>query len=260
MSQAKTTCAVCTLVTALLGHLRAATAADTVEPFGIGASDVELYLGVEGIGLDRYEKTLFGDILLGYGLLERLSAYLGTTLEANEAFGDGAATIYGGIYGTPVDLPHFDLDLFLSISGGGPGLSELRLTPAVELNGDVDPDMRSFGVFLRVGSSVFGRDVTPLGDEASPTFKTAVDIWTTVGTCFTIRDRHQLILEVDMTFRPAPSVEERSVEVGGMAVGYNVILHDAIEMITQISFDIPQSGESFSVGLFTGMIVTLPSP
>jgi hypothetical protein len=45
-----------------------AQAADTVETWDVGATDVDFYLGFDGMGLDRYERTLSGEIMLGYNV------------------------------------------------------------------------------------------------------------------------------------------------------------------------------------------------
>jgi hypothetical protein len=113
-------------------------AADTVETWDMGATDVDFYTGFDGIGERSTNRTVYSDIMLGYGIIDRLSAYVGTTLQGNEFFGDSQARIYLGVFGTSVDTDHFNLDLFLDISAGGPALSEFRVAPAVELNYDLD--------------------------------------------------------------------------------------------------------------------------
>jgi len=69
----------------------------------------------------------------------------------------------------------------------------------------------------------------------------------------------QLLLEYDMTFSPQASPEEKAIDVGGLALGYNVSLHKRIELITEVFFDIPQQDEAFAVRLLIGFIATLPA-
>lgn len=214
-----------------------ARASDTVETWDVGATDVDFYVGHDGVA--------FGDIMLGYGVAPRLSAYLGTTLS------DGETAIYLGVFGTPIDTDHFDLDLFLGMTNGGPGLSQFELAPAIELNLDLDPDMRSWGAYLRAHLPVHGRpttDATAATMAADATYHVAP----TVGVYRSLGERHQLLLEYSVDFHPD------AVEVGGLAFGYNVAITDGLELINEIYVDIPQAGERVAFGATTGFIATIP--
>lgn len=247
----------CALAGATLLCPVAARAADTVETWAVGATDVDFYLGFDGI---RGEQgSSYGDIMLGYGIVERFSAYLGTTLEGSEDFGDGQATIYLGIFGTPIDFDHFDLDLFLNVSTGGPGLGEFELAPAIELNFDRDPDHGSWGTYLRASLPVHGREVAGPMIEVEPTIESTFHVGSTLGAYLTVADGHQLLVEYGMDFHPDAAEGERGVEMGGLGFGYNVGLNDTLELITQLYVDIPQQDERVEYGLMTGFIATLPS-
>jgi hypothetical protein len=246
------------LVVLFLALPKIADAADTVETWDVGATDVDYYLSFDGIGLGKKEKTVFGDLMLGYGLVDRFSAYLGTTLQANEYLTDGQANIYIGIFGTPVDTDHFDFDLFLDISLGGQDFDEFALSPALELNFDLDPMMRSWGMYLRIPMPIQGRKISspvhpePEGVEAS------FHLEGTIGTYYTVADGHQILLEYDMGIHPDPAQEERQVDIGTAALGYNVTLVDAIELINHFYLDIPQDNDPIAFGVMIGFIATLP--
>ncbi len=240
-----------------------AQAVDTTEPFDVGATDVEFYLGAEGLGKGDYEKTLFSEMVLGYGLMDNFSAYFGVSAQSNEALGDGSGSLGFGIYGTPLDTDHVDLDLFLdnSIASG-----EFALTPSLELNVDLRPERSLWGIYLRLGEVLTGRDTsveddpeTLRIDESETRFELAPVTEMTWGTYWTITEAHQLLLEYDMAFAHNHDDGEQTVEIGGLALGYNVTLGDAVEMINQVNVDLPQSGEKLSAGISTGIIVTLPS-
>ncbi|MCP4676246.1 MAG: hypothetical protein GY854_12200 [Deltaproteobacteria bacterium] len=245
-------------VASICYHPSVSEAADTVETWDKGATDLDFYLGFDGIGLDKYEKSIYGDIMLGYGLIDRFSAYLGTTLQANEYFSDGSGNVYLGVFGTPVETDHFDLDLFLDISLGGPDFNEFQVAPSIELNLDLDPEMRTFGFYIRAGSPIYGHDLTTEEEPDIPRYETTLHIETTIGAYYTIVERHQIFGEYDMGFHPNPIEEEHTVDVGGVALGYNVTLSDAIELINQVYLDIPQDGEDISFGVMAGFIVTMP--
>jgi hypothetical protein len=241
-----------------------AQAADTTEPFDIGASDVDLYMGYDGVGLDRDERAINGEILLGYGVIEDLSAFIGTALSGDESLVSESARLYFGVFGTLFDSDHLDLDLAADVAGDNAGASRLSFTPALELNIDRDPELNKWGFYMRAGLPFFGRESEAL-PEAEPTTgiepargKVTVEIESTAGAYYTLFAGNQLLLEYDMGFLPHPADDERSVQVGALALGYNVALSEALELINQVSLDIPQPGETASVGFMTGFIATVP--
>lgn len=234
-----------------------ARAADTVETWDVGATDLDFYLGYDGIGAGNSERRVYSDIMLGYGIIDRLSAYLGTTLQGNGLFDDGQANIYLGIFGTPLETAHFDIDLFLDFSVGGAGLSEFQAAPAVEFNFDHDPQMRSWGAYLRVSMPVQARSIASDTSNATEP-DLAFSVLVNPGMYLTIAERHQLLVEYDMTFHNRP-VDTHQVDIGGVALGYNVKLSATLELINQVYLDIPQQDEVVTAAVTIGFIGTLPS-
>lgn len=232
-----------------------ARAADTIETFDVGATDLELYVGVDGFGPKNQDRTLSTEVVAGFGIVDGLSLYVVTALEANHRFADGAAGLGVGLFGTPLDTDHFDIDLVLDVGAGGPGFSELALAPMAEFNLDLDPGMGSWGLFVRAGAEIAGQ-AAPEGEAMPP----SVAVLFNPGTYLTIAGRHQLLLEYDMAILPATSDAPAAVDVGGLAVGYNVVLAEPIELVTQLFVDLPQEGEEAAVGVTVGFVATLPSP
>jgi len=80
----------------------------------------------------------------------------------------------------------------------------------------------------------------------------------TLGAFTTLNERHQLLLEVDGAYRPAPGPSELRLQLGGAAVGYNLVLSESIELINQVFIDLPQSAsEPIAVGVMLGFVATL---
>lgn len=240
-------------------------AVDTIETFDPGASDFEFYAGFEGIGLDKYQKGISTEIALGYGLIENFSAIVGVAASSNEYFNNGEAELGLGIFGTPLDTDHFDLDLKLNAAIGGTGLTNFSLTPGLELNFDLKPDMALWGMYLIIDESLSGRDesveddpTTPNVDESNEKYVFAPVTVVAIGTYYTIAEKHQLLLQFDSEILNNPASGEDTFILGGIALGYNVVLNDYIELINEVSFDIPQSGEDFSAGINIGIVVSLP--
>jgi hypothetical protein len=80
----------------------------------------------------------------------------------------------------------------------------------------------------------------------------------TVGAYWSLDERRQLLIEFDATAHDHAEGPESGYEVGGVAVGYNVMLHDTLELINQVRIDLPQSGEKAATGFMVGLIATLP--
>jgi hypothetical protein len=244
-----------TALTALLFWPQPAAAVDTVEIWEPGATNLDFYTNYNGLGLSRSERELGSEIMAGFGVINGLSAYLGAAMGADELFSQGSGEIFAGIYGTPFDSDHFDLDLFLDFRLGGAGLGEFQVAPAVELNFDVAPDLQLWGMYLVVAAPVYGRTV---GEADATTTEVATHLETTLGTYVTIAERHQILLDYEMAWRPMAAADETDIEVGSIGLGYNVFLTPALELITEVRFDIPQEDEAFSVGFMVGFIGTMP--
>jgi len=225
----------------LLVFAMPAMAADTTETWDVGATDVDFYTGFDGLGLAGNDQAVYSSIMLGYGIIQDFSAYLTVGMGADGHIANGYTELNFGIFGTPVDTRHFDLDLFMDFGISGAGLTTFVITPGLEMNYDYAPDMIKWGLYLRV----------------NPPIQRPLEVTITLGTYWVVKDGHQLLLEFDTDFYPS----DRKTVIGGLALGYNVCLTKGcgIEMINQVYFDIPQSDKRFNVGLMTGFIATLPS-
>ncbi len=234
----------------LLASIKAATAADTVECFDPGPSDAEIYLSFNAMGRPTAVQSLDAEVLLGYGLTPRLSAFLGTVLDADGNLLNAATETSLGIFGTVLDSGHWDLDLWvdantLSDSGftGGPGL---------EVNWDAAPDLQRWGLYTRAALAVSGRV-----DDAGP--GRTSDIELTFGAYRTFPASWQLLLEYDTATRDAISHihgTEKKWTQGGWALGCNGPVGDHLELITQLYVDVPDDRENYGVGVMAGFIAT----
>jgi hypothetical protein len=218
-----------------------AGAADTWEEWEPGATDAELYVGYSGIGLAGRDRGPSLEYLQGFGLGHTLSTFLSATVEAADRTRAGFAA---ALFGTPLDTDHVDLDLILIFGQAWRRLDDLSAGAAFELNLDLAPDLSRAGLYLRGCVHV-------TGDRCAL-------VETILGAYVTLAQNHQLLLEADATFTVTAAPAD-ATEVGGIALGYNVMVHDAVELITQLFLDVPQAGERFSSALTVGVILTLPS-
>ncbi len=247
--------ALAVLVTAL--HAGSAAAADTTETWDVGVSDFEFFLGVDGVGPEGGDRMISSDLLIGVGVVDGLSAYIGSTLAGEDLVGPGEVALRLGVFGTPVDTDHFDLDLFLDTSAAGEGLADFQVSPALEVNFDASPNQESWGTYLRLGVPVYGRPTgSDTGDDAE--HEAAVSLVANPGVYVTLAPGHQLLAEFDASFHDA-SADEHAFDLGGVALGYNVFLRDKLELVSQLYVDLPQADEVAVVGVTTGFIATLPT-
>lgn len=243
----------------LPGTTTTTLAADTLETWDAGAGNIDFYVSLDGMGRSLQEQGVAGDMLLGWGVADRLSTYLSVSLAADGALADGDAGLGVGLFGTPVDTDHLDLDLLLDLSAGGAGLRELSLGPALELNFDAAPDQASWGAYVRAGLAITGRVA---GDDGSAKMAAGsgrlVDRVLTVGSYRSLGPRRQVLLEYDVTWHDEPEAGSPTIDRGGLALGHNLRLGDSLELITQGRWDVPQGGQPGGVGFTVGFIAGLP--
>lgn len=232
-----------------------ARAADTTEPFDLGASNLDLYLGAAGLGLRQDQVEVGGSTMLGYGLAERFSAMVGGDLVGNGYLADGAATLFGGVYGTVVESDHLDWDLFLVLAGGAEAGGQLVVAPSFELNLDLAPDRQSWGVYVRGGLAAAGQREAVGVDEAR--WRVSLELPVEAGSYLTVADGHQLLIEGDFVVTEA-NRGRRAIEAWGIALGYNVQVTEVIELINELGLDIPRRGEPPAASVSFGFIATLP--
>ena len=238
--------------------------ADTIETWDAGSGDIDFYLMMDGMGQDAASQGVAGDMLLGWGVADRLSAYLAVSLMADGYFNDSGAEMGVGLFGTPVDTDHVDLDLVLDICAGVAGRREFCLGPTVELNLDAAPERTAWGFYARTGLAVSGRgesapEATAKVDGGAITGPARlVDGLLTVGGYLTLDPRRQLLLEYDVTYLDEPTPGEPAIEHGGLALGYNQAISDRLEFISQARFDVPQGGQTSSLSMMVGFIASLP--
>lgn len=234
-----------------------AMAADTVEPTAHGTVDLEAYAGWEGMGRPRDERGVVGDVLLGVGLLPRFCAYVGTTFSGDETFDRTSRIIAMGLIGTIVDTDHVDLDLSLDGSVAASSEGGLSIGPCVELNVDARPDLQLAGGYVRLSAPLYGIETDPTASGLRQEHGIHLNLVAVTGGYVTLGEIHQILLEVDFWYDLDIRHGDRAVDMGGIALGYNVGVHEALELISQIYLDVPAHGGRTSVGFLVGLIGTL---
>ncbi len=228
-----------------------AWAADTIETWDQGAADFEIYFGTDEIGGPASEHKISSTALMGWGLAERFSAFMSLGTESDSFLNNSEGELDFGFFGTPLDTKNVDLDLGFILKLAGPGLSETTATPFFEINLDSARQENPYGIYLRGMIDISGTYT----ENQQPIRN--VDMNFTLGTFYTLYPGQQLFLEYDATFKDEPDPEESSFENGSLALGYNLMLNETLELITEARLNIPLENEKTSVGFFVGLIATL---
>ena len=239
----------------LLAMAPRAQAADTLEPFALGFSDGEMYLGADGLGPRGASRGVFAEAALGYGLADRLSAWVLWDLFADEHLGGGDGAMSFTIYGNALQAGPLGVDLMLEVGAGDPGFGQMFVHPGLELNLDAAPNQASWGFFLNAGLVLGGPD--PAVSE--PTRGLTGSLLVAPGLYWTVAPGHQLLAQIDVNCALTEQTGGARWDVGSLALGYNVTLGEVVELITEVSLDLPtRSGERTSLGFMVGFLATMP--
>jgi len=236
------------------GNSLSSHAADTTECYALGPTDFEFYINIDGLSRPASEQTIGNQIVLGYGITPRLSGYLGTVLSADGNLLNSSSEIATGLFGTPWDSAHLDLDIFLGFNHNHAG--DFTISPGLELNWDAAPNLAAWGLYTRSGMTFSGSSSL---DGNSKTSKLLLAL----GGYWTIVPGHQLLIEFDGELQSNaanPSHlrnNDKEWTTGGVAIGYNAFLQESLELISHIYIDIPEDNEDLSFGWMFGFITTM---
>jgi len=238
-----------------LGTAPSALAVDTLETYEPGGlTHFEAHLGYDGLGKRQSSRRVMASYLLGVGITDTVSAYHFGGGEFSTTLTEGEGTDGFGLLITPLDTYHFDFDLVLD--AGVVGGDRLFVAPGLELNVDAQPDMSSFGLFLRGHVRVSGE--TSVDEDGNVETRRRVHLPVAIGAYNTFGDVHQVLVRYDATVVVDPEPEQHDLEVGGLSLGYNLTLDEHVELIHEVSLDIPQEDEELGVGFSLGLVARLP--
>ncbi len=228
-------------------------AADTIEPFDKGLSDLEAYVHLEDAGSE--ESLIAGEVGLGFGMTDSLSMFAGAAWEAETQSGEGASGLGLTVFGTLLDTRHLDVDLYLgsSFALSEPFLS-WELVPGMEINVDLEPDQSRAGAYYRVEWVVPG-SLTPTGTGAVRADPGRLAYL--LGAYVRFQGRHQVLVELPAGVSLEHRLAGAQVLPGEAVVGYNVLLREHVELITQVSVNWAASSPGALCGAaMVGAIVT----
>jgi len=247
----KFTCWFWIIFAIILFMMMTVSAADTTEIFDMGATDIEFYVGYDGISSEKKQGIFSIETVTGFGVTDNISLLINLSGEFGEHFNKRSSGIGLGVFSTLFDSDHFDLDIYLNT---GAGLEGFYLSPAMEINIDLKPDLELAGIYFRI-EQLFVAILEPESSRESCVFVAETSI--TSGIYFKINDSHQLLFEYDMAVLNNPANDEERLNIGGIALGYNVTFHENIELISQLYYGIPQNDEKHSFGVSIGTIITM---
>jgi len=236
-------------------------AADTLEAFEQGASNLDFGVSIGGLGQHRSDATFRGEVMAGYGLTPRMSAYVVITRGANGFLGDGSGGFAMGMYGTPLEGDRWDLDLIFDVGAGDPDLAEFAVSPGFELNYDDTPDQSTWGFYANGGAALYGHAEQRVDTAVSEWTRTAMDIPLTIGT-------YRAVSDGQLFFQAGTNIHDLGhtglINEGVLAFGYNFNLTPTVEMITELAFAIYNRPDAeagiwdlHAADIYVGLISTL---
>lgn len=210
-----------------------AHAADTVEVWDVGASDIEFYAGLERWREPASQRRAFGEMVWGMGVSRRISTWFSLAHEVDGAADAAGSTAALGMFGSLVDTPHVDVDALLDASQAS---GALDLAPGLELNLDSRDDVGGWGAYLRVF-----RSARVAGDGPPTAWTVQQGLYGHVG------ERAMVLLEGE-------GAVEGDALTPRLALGLNMTMSDALEWISE-AWVTP--GEPVP-GVLVGFIATIP--
>jgi hypothetical protein len=250
-------------------------AADTLETWAKGDSNAEVYVGLDGLASRGRAGSLQTDLLVGHGLTNRLSVYVGSALASPSVLAVHDAGFYVGSFAALLDTDHLDVDFLLDLTAQGDGFRELVVLPFLEVNLDMLPDQAGVGLYAHLALPVTaseaslrgtprlrpGRSWTDLRSPWAPLppLGLQADLAAKVGAYWTVRPGHQVLCELDATFPLLAPARSWPPGVGTLALGYNFHLGGSLESINQLTLGIPAHGQFPSAAFTTGFILGIPT-
>lgn len=227
-----------------------AFALDTIEPFGEGASDIELYLGVDGFGRSSELATLGSTLVYGYGFSERFSAYFSWSMESDARMSslDGTASLGATLLAVDGDV--FDLDMLVGLRMQ----DDFLRVPDLESGVELDASLGRFGLFATT-LGVISEPRTTYANGA------AIDMALALGFRFAPAEGHEVLAAASgaLHIRPADEVPAPPFEIDGFMFGYNTMLGGGIELIHEVRLSPAATADKISVGITSGLLFAVPS-
>lgn len=225
------------IISAMMLCPLSAFAADTTEPLDPGAIEFDPEFTIDNIR--------DGKPSVGGGIAFAMGAFEGLTLSGAIGFGSDLGLVGGGLsagvnvtYGA-VDTDNFDLDVMMDLEyDGGFGI-----TPSVELNYDLRPDQELWGLYLRAGLPIYGGfDGEELLDDDHVVADVGLSL--TLGTYLTFGEIFQVLLEGGFTVENlAQKAGDTALVEPVLSLGFNVVVNDNFELITDFSINLPAPDE-----------------
>jgi hypothetical protein len=240
------------LAAVLLALPAIAQGADTIEVWEPGAYGVEMHLGVTHSHHHGGKPELTNEFLVGRGMNARLSTYVGACVTPEA--GSSAWDLCMGLMGNLLDRDHFDIDVVLDASIGGEAWDSYGLLPLVEFNFDRDPQMGSWGLYLRTRLPLW--QVRTADAEGGRTWSRGFDLGLNPGAYWTLSDRHQLLIEYDIAYEVSRN-DPRATDQGRFALGLGTVVDERFEIVSRIEIAVPEQDESPDLSFGFGLIGTL---
>jgi len=217
-----------------------AFALDTAEPFDRGFSDFEFFFGCAGLGLDKGERRLSREVVIGVGITESFSAAFSYGLESDEYLKSEEDAFATWLFWTALDGERHDLDLFGGFETGG----------GISVGAEFNFDFQRWGFQLVVEDGIGNRGAPE--NEPVNRFSIAPLVYFDL-----VEGKMQLMSQIDRSYNSDASEGEDELTTGAVSLGLNIMLHDSVELITQLDYEVSSDDHVSSLGINIGFVATI---
>lgn len=220
-----------------------------------GETDLELYLGVDGLNPVQTDPSVFAGFTVAYGLANRLSAYLGNATGGDILGMRSNRALRAGLVTNVLEGPA-SLDLRLELRMDRPGVvSAPRPVPGLDLDLQLGSTAIPWGVYFRANLPLPG-DLRSDADvvEGLPLFEFTPGLYVDLG------DDGELYLEQDLLLQLPRQRSANLLANLGLALGYTFSLTDDVDFASEVAaIPDPLEPQGLGFGAMVGFIVTLPN-
>lgn len=240
---------------AAFGISTQAFAGDTTELLDHGMIEIAPTFTMDNLNKDTHPSFAFGTAI-GYGVTDFMTVT--TTFEIASQYDLGGVdwAFDADLLFTPYDSENFDFDVHVDFAMGDYGL---EIAPGIELNYDTDNDQNGFGAYLRLDLPIYS-NITGNDEEGNANdSKSDLGLNLTLGMYYSVLEGHQLFLEggLGITHLAKKVADKREIE-GFVSLGYNAMVIDNFEIISEVAVNIPEKGEGTYGTISIGAIFDLP--
>lgn len=222
---------------------------NTVETFDPQNGYFSLDFGFDNLRSKLNGSKVNGQAVLGKGLTQFISAYMGVQIAGKEFLSNGEGGFFLGAITTVYSYNHFALDLTLE---AGLINEYFYSAPGLEINFDLLPDQKFMGFYINAAEHMTGEEAQD--DSANSYLAFTPETELNVGYYLSVKEGQQFHIRFDQRFRHNPVNNEPRYEIDALKLGYNLMVVDGFQIQTEFDYYIPEKNHKNQFGFRIGLV------